>query len=536
MKTKRFNEALRSIVTFCQLARSGFVVAEINDSITKNELLACLKKETFSTFCFDLHTIGVAQATEPIIANDKKNSLLIITESTEQDPTGIVANLNFNRDWFLGLNVVVIFIFPSTVVDQLISTSYNFWSCVSLHEMFGSNFRCIISPTFFDGMDNIHIKHVSDSIAYEIISDIWEKPVLFYSVEDMKTFFKAEIANNKLYDCVFLTAQVFYKNDKFTYAYECCSFLKEHYNLDCGNKRMDIQLLRLFSNVIYKMEKYEESYSLLNSLLEILVRLGGNKDSEDDEDESRNNGNFFIESVTAQVFNNLGVILWTTENSKLAMDCYSNSAHFFEKLCRIDDYYSDDYCEVLFNLSILSLDTHDYHDALYYIEMALTYAQQNSSWHNLMRARYQLLKAYILVNYGGLYESEAIIKTSLHIIQMELSKEHKYVVEVYYVYALLKLYKGELMGAYEYALKALQIADKLNMNRILPHIQELLGEICFELKKYQDAYHLLSMALTVNKGTFSSDIWSWMYDTVQICKDKMKNGNNIDPNNFKPYF
>lgn len=523
MKTESYYNSLEKICMFCDLANDGIIIAEINDVITRNELINDLNTR-FLIKQFSLDDLFEIKRNDKQQPND---SIFLISQNFTTDTETVVINLNYNRDWLLSLHCKIILIISSTITERLIEYSYNFWSCVSLHEKFICEFQCVITPCFLDDKFNIYQndfdlnrkKLLKKSIrgglgvVNSVILKIWGSHDQTLSTSSFEEFLYQEYQKNnfdnvnEFFERTMRTADEFYANGMYKMADICYSFVNDKLLGICQNHEITtVRFLEGISKNYYRQKKYDYASDALAQLIEFIEK---NPFSED----------ILPQQKIAEYWNNLGVIFYLRGDNDNSLTCFNIAANLLNSLP-----LSSQFCDILFNLSLISFSTKDRHNAKYYIDEAIKYISKFSTrWFQVTHSRYCTLKAYIDINYGDIIEAERIIRNSLDILRQELIENHQYILEAHYVFALIFLYKFDLEKANSCANKALKIATNIDSKSIKPHIWELLGEILYESKEYLEARRYLNMAYVraLDKNIFDKEILNWMESTIKQCNKRI---------------
>lgn len=526
MKTEAYYNSLEKICMFCDLANDGIIIAEINDVITRKELINDLNVH----FCIKQFSLDELFDIKKSDEQHPQNSIFIINQTLTTDTETAVINLNFNRDWLLGLHCKIILIVSSAITERLIEYSYNFWSCVSLHEKFTCDFKCVITPCFLDDKFNVYEndldlnrkkllqKSIRNglSVVDDVILKIWgshKQPISVSTFEDFlfEKYQKNEFDNiNEFFERIMRTADEFYAKSMYKMADVCYCFIYDKLLSRCQNYVIaTVRFLEAISKNFYRLKKYDHASDALALLIEFIEK---NPLSDD----------ILPQQKIAEYWNNLGVVFYFRGDNENALTCFNTAAEILNSLP-----ISSQLCDVLFNLSLISFSIKDSHNAKYYINEAIKYISQFSTrWFQVTHSRYCTLKSYIDINYGNISEAEKNIRESLHILRQELIENHQFILESHYVFALVFLYKNDLEKANSCANKALAIATNINSKNIKPYVWELLGEILYELKEYSKARLYLNMAYVraIDKEIFDKEILNWMEFTIKQC-DKLLGDN-----------
>lgn len=516
MKTIRYYQSYEKIIAFLKLANDGIVVAEINDEITRNEFLSDLrdvfpivelKLKEMSTQRF----IGISQE----ILN---GSVVVLNSGVDFNIENTAINLNYNRDWFLSLHAKIVLVIPSSLVERLIEFSFNFWSCVALHERFNPVFPCIVYPMYIGDTidlynDNSGAEQNKKYVA-NLLSNIWDKYFILSDNKSMISFLKEEFdasktknSDEQLYNRIMKSATILYEAKMYSKAKVCYNFI--YNNLLCFCQSNDLRKISFLNEVAkndFKLKKF-------NSSVYALARIGDLLDetSNDNVIRSANKNCTF-----GTILNNIGVNFYYLDKLKSAQE------YIYKAYTDLDDFTSpENESMVLFNLSIIAYVTGAYHEAKQHIREAINCVSGiNSRWYKIICSRYRVFYSYILINYGDVVEAENTISSALSYLRDVFDENHLYILEAHYVYSLFFLYTNQLDRAFSCAYKALEIANNLNEKFIKPDIWALLGEICYEQKDYKKAKVYLSRAYARNKvkKIFSEEFMEWLRRTIDICK------------------
>lgn len=502
MRTDKYKNALLKIVTFCKATSNGLIVAEINNKATVTEFAEDLNSE-FKIHCVKYDELVVKDLNS--ITSEYDIFLIYGVITNEKD---LVINLNYNRNWFLGLNIKIIFILPSFVIDELISYSANFWSCVALHEDFNAEFNCMMKPCFIDTIYNsvnpIFRKTMSLG---SITSYVWGRKINIRSgnYNDIRIFFDNIYKNSKkttkedVLKHFIEFMQLCYYNAMFKYVTICAGFIVEKKDLvavfDNVGKYVFFDLC--FNSNFY-LKNYYSSLNFLNQLIKL----------------QQTDKQTFGNKLMSIYYNDLGVLLILLKEYKIALSV-------------LDIAYNDNdpYSSlVLYNLSLISYTINDYKNATYYISKAIEHIPNiDSQGYETTRESYKILEAYIKINRGDILGAKNIIFENLHLLRSKGDEFQYGILEAHYVYAVIYLYNGDFDKSLNCAEKSLNIASVLKCNDVKPYIYELIGEINYENKNYVEAKKYLSIAAQKNTHNqyFNNDVFNWMKDTILICNEKI---------------
>lgn len=524
MRTAIFEQALQEVRLYCSYAHDCIILAEINDINTKDEFIedisTCFSVEVYSLSAFAEVSKDVNFLTEKV--SDK---IIIIDEILSGNNESIVGNLNYNRDWLMNFNAKIIIILPTTIIDRIRSSSYNFWSCVSLQTTFDPDKPCIMSPIFIDntvtGMDSegdLNRRKSIEKKLYKsqrsvrgIISKVFAIPTHEISVSELKKLLDNRVSQidfNDIqqviffYDFVFDLGQELCYFGHFRYALVCFHFIEKRLKFGYDYQSLQINLQEAIAQTYYKQHKYMNAgqrYAMLIKSYDQAKEIGTDK-------------LWNIKRIT-RICNNFAASTYFLGDYDNALLWFQFAADFAKKT---PGYLR--YSQVLYNLALLSHIQKKDTEALEYIETAIQTVKFASSRHyNIITANYQVLLAYILLNRGILQKAEDYVRTSLSLLREELYESNFYILIAHYVYASVHLRKKCWEEALHCAEKALQISKVIQCNSaVRAQIYGLIGEIYYYLGDSSQAKQSLSTALFWNKRscTFSPEIEKWMYTQV----------------------
>lgn len=500
MRTIKYENELKRIFNLCIHMNGALIVAEINDFYTQIEFKTDLKSQ-FKVINF---TYQQLLDNEVRFYNlDLTLGNVIIFSGDIENIDDVVSVLNYNRDIFLHWKTNIIFILPSFAVNQLISVSANFWSCVVLHSDINQDFHSILRP---DYIDTVNLGFTSDvglesQSINSIIKSVFDKSVYIRSREDMKSFIHhgfqvTDEANIRMFFIKLIKmANVCYVNRKYAYSVLCCEFVLEKRYREFFFVLDDIyarDCLEIYSNSLFYLDDYGGALRALNFL-----------GQQTDDYNLLNNC-----KKKAQIFNNLGVILYLLKDYNLAETAFLSSI----ELCPLD--------EAKYNECILAYVKKDYSTALDNLSDILQkMSNYRSKSYIYARGRLNTLKAYILVNHGDIVKSKEIIKETLSYLRDNLYENSIQIMEGHYIYSLVYYYAGELDNAKKCIEKALSISTKIKDFNTRPYLYELAGEIYFYYQEYEKAQSYLRYALKRNlKGDFFNyDLEQWIKEAIYIC-------------------
>ena len=518
MKTNEFYGNYEAIKLFCKLSSGGFVVAEINDYITKNELIENLKKD------FNI-TVVKLNDFEDKVFNSSEFSLIVIDEFNTLNAYNIASNLNYNRNWFLSLKINIIIIASSSTVDELINYSSSFWSFVSLHKIFVNKFKCIFDFRFISGSDifslisnnNLGLKHFiiqSNHITKkQKINSIAEES--FHQkliVDDVVSFLKKQLSLNgytksksptSLIVCAISFGEKLLNNGFFAEAKQCADYLYNNYVFFPSYIEMQARLIKLVADANYSDNEFDTALQLYN----VLINWYESKYLSYD-----------VAAISV-IYNNCGVIF-----SK--QQCYSEAISVFYdcyKMLKDSENIQQLYIliHVFYNLSLVHNEEGDYHNSLDYIDNAMEYCNYLSENDILNFSSLKVFKAYLLINRGSLSLANSLLKDCLEDFRRKMDENSISIMEAHYVYALYYLYINDLDKAYHCASNANQIAKNIKAEQTKKtQIRELIGKILFYQKKYHEALPFLTTAYNHGKklNLFSDDVLEWIKDSIEKCK------------------
>ncbi len=492
MRSKKYKTAFDNVKLFCNNTNGGIVVAEINSCVTKKHFF-----EDLSIF-FDVRATTTSEMSQrDINLNDiDDSSIIVIDESNNNDVKKSIVNLNYNRDWLLSHRCNIIIVLPTFAVNELISYSYSFWSCVSLHEIFNSYYHGIIHPEFIDKEDSWYKSNKNQyaenkNTVSDIVYNIFHKKAFVTNSKDsISDFLKGEYKqyeNRKvLYEKIYAFVQLLSENKYYAAAYVCYEHLYSNFNKILENDKL--KKIKLYESVVkfgYNSKDYELAKTYCAMLIQFIEEL-----KEDDPVRD-----IISDMDIAIYWNNLGCLWLLTDNFEMALTDFNISGKAMNDLIG-NSYYSD----IIFNLALVSYLSKDYNKAMYYIDIAISDAETFSNrWYKITQTRYYILKAHININQGNLLEIKDALPLCLELLRNELPENHKYIMEVHYVNALSYLFQGNVERAYSCAIKALAIAKKINISQDKIFIWELLGEILFESENYPEAQKMMKLVIARKK-------------------------------------
>lgn len=524
MKASTYTQCLKKINVFCSLCKKGFIVAEINDLITKDELIEDIKK-TKKISVFDLNMLSEREGRTGNWNRDA--DIFLIDEVACADVEKIVINLNYNRDWFSKLNNIVIFILPTITVNRLIEYSYSFWSFVNLHVIFITQFPPFIKPHFISDLlsyENDEYQSVDKAIYKDVYGTTKSAASL---ISNYNTTLYSNRGNdlNKIlsnrfngidfsdvnsveagFASINSLGKKLLRESHFKEALKCFEFILKHFTLGADHKQTDIELNKKLIYLYYQLGDYLTALMLINNMLLIIS----------DEDQLKSEYAFLSLYDLAALWNNAGVLLYLRGEHKQALSMYNKAAKLINNI-QITYHLG----EILFNLSLVSMVIGDYKNSQYYIDQAIEMAELFSNRSmRILNSRYNVLKAYLLVTMGAICEANDLIRPNLRVLRSEIVENHEFIMEAHFVYALIYLHHRELEKAKKCALKAYNIARKIRSPlRDRARIYQLLGEILFYMEDYEDARRYLYHACK-QENVFSSEVLAWMNNLRNEC-DKM---------------
>lgn len=530
MKTLLFHENYEAIRYFCKNSKEGFVVAEINSRIIKDELVESLS----SDFCI------IKTSLKDLVGDDErvnKCDVLVIDEMETYDSKQGIVNLNYNRNWLLNLHCNIIFILRTSMVNELISYSASFWSFVTLHKIFIYRYKSVIQPHFIEDDSDWYLngllKYRND---YIVNNDIISKNNRFKSVvrevfqdecerEEIDSYLNKKISKLQSTDVekiASIFSSILQLSKKLRHvglvqeAYTCLLFAHKNFNVNSYYKELEVKKLKLLAEINYILGNYEESLRLYETLF--------NKNtvkyetfSEEDIRITHSNG---VE--LANLLNNIGVVYYKKGMYSEALDCFYGAVKIMNEL---DDFFV--FSNILFNLSLLHYQMEDFHNAIYYIDCAINeISTENALKAEVLMSQCKVLKAYIETNLGELSVAHDLLENSLTLLREELDENCVAIMEAHYVYAVLYLYEKDLKHAKSCATKAFRIMKHLNSDiYVRSHIRQLLGEICFYMNDYREAYSILKIALShgTKHKAFNDDVVEWIRWAINYCEEKKYN-------------
>lgn len=524
---------MKKINLFCELSKKGFIVAEINDLITKEELVLDLKKAS-NVSVFDLNMLSKGE--RHLDKSTLEGDVLLIDEVATPDIEGIIVNLNYNRDWFLKLNKIVIFVLPTVTVNRLIEYSYSFWSFVYLHVVFDTKFPQIVKPHFiyeflsYDNAKDLSAKgkinknvfgtnRSASSILTNYCKNNDLSPDLNLNKMLLNMFSRIDFNSSDsvegTFDSIFLLGKSLVRDEHFEEAIKCFEFLQKHFNIGEDREQIDLELKK---NLIFANYKEGNYLAALDEISKVLNQI-----SEETLKEGR--FDFLTEYDIASYWNNAGVMLYLSGEPNEALSMFNTAANLIN-----DAPITFHIGEVLFNLSLVSLYLGDHRNALYYIDNAVECLQRFSNRSiSILQARYNVLKAYILVNIGAIHSAKKIIGPSLSFLRSEIYENHEYIMEAHFVFSLIYLHNLELEKAASCAQKASNIARRIGSPlRDRARIYQLLGEIFYYMGDYAQAQRYLYHASRHNYG-FSDEVLEWMKSTKVECDTFIKSTKSESP-------
>lgn len=520
MKTATYTQCVKKVSTFCKLSRKGFIVAEINDVITKDEFIGDLLGEG-QVSVLDLRKLSEK---EERLRIDNQADILVIDEVASSDIEQIVINLNFNRDWFLRLNKKVVFILPTITVNRLIEYSYSFWSFVYLHVVFNTKFPSIVKPHYiFDllSYDNRKSQEVDKGIYKYVYNTTRSASSLISSYNDrvlsnrnndlnkvlLQRMEEIDFSDKKSIECgytsIFSLGKSLLREAHYKDALKCFEFLIKRFVLGDDQRQRDYELKKNIAFVCYQLGDY---LTALNYVNQILVSITEN-------DQVKPEYQFLSLYELAALWNNAGVLMYLSGGKKQALSMFNKAA---ELINDVDITFHIG--EILFNLSLVSMIIEDYRNACYYIDKAIEAVNQYTNRSlKILCARYGILKAYLMVNIGAIHKAKELIRPNLVILRAELLENHEYIMEAHFVYGLIYLHNNELEKAQKCALKAYEISRRVKTPlRDRARIFQLLGEIHFYLGDYINARRYLYHA-SRQSNVFAREVLDWMEWAQREC-------------------
>ena len=518
MKTNEFFQNYEAIKLFCKWSSSGFVIAEINDYITKNELIEALKSD------FNIAVVRLYDF-ENKTFNISDFSLIVIDEFNPLNTYNIASNLNYNRNWFLSLNINIIIIASSSTVDELINYSSSFWSFITLHKVFTNKFKCIFDSHFISSSDIYSLisntslgfrhyiarsKRVSKQQDISCLAEesFHQKLV----VNDIVTFLKKQLSLNghirnnsptNLVVSAISFGEKLLNNGFFIEAKQCADFLYDNYAFFPSYIEMQARLLRLVADANYSNNEFSIALQIYKALIDWYE---SKKISYD------------IVAVSV-IYNNCGVIFYKQRHYAEAIDAFYDCYKMLNDSEDVQQLYI--LIHVFYNLSLVHNEKGDYHNSLDYIDIAMKYSNYLSENDILNLSYLKVFKAYLFINRGNLSLAHSLLENCLEDFRKKMDENSVSIMEVHYVYALYYLYINDLDKAYHCASNANQIAKNIKAEQTKKiQIRELIGEILFYQKKYHEALPFLTTAYNHGKklNLFSDDVLEWIKDSIEKCK------------------
>lgn len=516
---------MKKVRTFCKLSQKGFIVAEINDLITKDEFVGDLLG-VGQVAVLDLRKLSEIEERLKI---DNKADILVIDEVASSDIERIVINLNFNRDWFLRLNKKVVFILPTITVNRLIEYSYSFWSFVYLHVAFNTKFPSIVKPHYiFDllSYNNKKSQEVDKGIYRSVYNTTRSASSVISSYNDrvssnrnddlskvlMNRMAEINFSDEKSieygYMWIFSLGKSLLREAHYKEALKCFQFLIKRFVLGDDQKQRDYELKKNIAFVCYQLGDY---LTALNYVNQILVSITEN-------DQLRQEYQFLSLYELASLWNNTGVLMYLSGGKKQALSMFNKAAELIN-----DVHITFHIGEILFNLCLVSMNIEDYRNASYYIDKAIEAVDQYTNRSmNILSARYKVLKAYLLVNTGAICEAKELIHPNLVFLRSEILENHEYIMQAHFVYGLIYLHNNELEKAQKCALKAYDISRRVKSSlQDRARIFQLLGEIHFYLGDYINARRYLYHA-SRQSNVFTREVMDWMEWAQRECSKMLE--------------
>ncbi len=499
MRTTTYNRNFKKIKLFCEQVQDGFLVIELNDLITKNEILEDLG---------NLYKIVHLNSLDKnfISSNIKESNNVYIVDTLSygmsiEEYKDWAININFNRDLLSKLGVVI-FICPTIIVNELITYSNSFWSYVFLHIDFTTKLDCIYSPIYIeDEYAHIETNLYKNTNTSEFISQDPDAKTFFLhhsknaSPRNLEKYINSIYENTNdwkiFYKQIKRLGIILYKNFQFKKAEICFDFLCENENFNSLNPREKVEIYSLLAGINYHIRNYMHSLQFLSRSLYIVDH---NTDS-------------FSDFKRAILWNNVAILLCTDEISSVdyALSAINESLHLL-------NYEKSDILlwEVLYNASLINYRFGDYKQSKHLIEKAYQEinfnSRNNSRTHAILYSKYYTIIAFMKLNDGDYSDLLTMMKESLSLLRSELPETHHYILEAHYTFSLIYLHLGVVDKAQKCIDKALNTTKLIKLDDNLKvAIWSIYGVTYYYLSKVDIAKQYLSLVYNNFKNMLSPD-------------------------------
>ena len=522
MKTKTYLQSLEEINVLLSLAPDCIIIAEINDVITRNELIEDLQKQ-FNTLVLSFQDIKNNALNQPLSSDSQSNTVIVFDELQNSSAEDVAISLNYNRDWLLSLYQKIVILLPTYTVNLIIRYSNNFWSCVTLYRSFSIKYPCPITPHFIDEITNVFESHdeyirrreiekrvynTSRSSFTGIVSKKFGINRGLLSESDLSKLLRDFSSSNKndaiCYSFIFSLGQELYNASHYRGALTCFNYIERTMQPYLAKEALIDHLAEAKAESYYRLKNYTEAIKNYSKMINRPVAFFEVKDSAQIHKQAR-------------VLNNLAVISCMLKEYDAAEDVLNV---VIEKLQKDEGTIDVLYSEVLYNLSVLMCYEGNYEKALEYINAAISYIVHiKARFYNILTSMYRVLYAYIMSSLGMHKEATDALSNSLELLRNELYENNLYVLEAHYTNAYVFTRRNALHQALHCARKALSISQKIKADgRTKVIINELIGEILYymgDLKaaKRQFAYILNRSELN---ETFSNEMIEWIKTVSEL--------------------
>lgn len=128
---------------YCDSAKEGLVVLEINEVVNRQRLLQLFIRNGISYIDVSLSSnyFETMSVTEGDI-------LVLYNFEVKYTTLEIVRGLNLRRELFMSLHKIIVLVLNTYTVNNLISEAYSFWSYVQLHETISLPPKLLLDPIY----------------------------------------------------------------------------------------------------------------------------------------------------------------------------------------------------------------------------------------------------------------------------------------------------------------------------------------------------------------------------------------------------
>ena len=493
MNVDHYKRELNKVKTFCKHAHDGFLIAEINDVITKQKFINELSND------FEIFKINTFSSTilELPYRDEKKIYIVDVLGQDFQymDHRQCALNININRDILSNLGCVI-FICPTKLVNVLIGFSNSFWSFVAVHVKFCMKLDCFFSLSYIDEKNYLIIKKNGknnfESSNEKVKNDIDFKNFLmsYKDVNPFKNLTKFlskfwEFCNDEhiYYKRIKTLGEAFFLNRQFVDAENCYKSIIDKVQFDDVNLKLKIDILKALSSTYYYMGKYENSLYILERLVSL----------------SEKQSDLFNLHENAIIWNNIGVLLYLIDfkNIDMVISCYNQSLKYINFEENEDLFLS----EVLYNAAIVNYIWGDYNQSKYYIEFVTNSLNDSSRTHNIIHSRFSALNAFIMLNEGNFNNIVDTVSEALLFLRNELDEDSYCIMEVHYLFALIYLHLNIIDKASKCITKALLISKEIKLTSFQKKcIWSLYGIIKYFYGDMYEAKNYMSLAINTHSN------------------------------------